>query len=242
MNQNKPDEAWNAIKAWYRDRTPQSSKPRYKAMKYIRNYFDSLYKKTNSSTTPKDLKFVQNLQFPVEDGNITWNEYLTAIDILKNGKAKGPSQWKAKDIKEWKSQFLIWDKKRDKWHEKLNAMQEMESEEQYCHIMTSLHQITKQMNSSLLMELYHHLDEIFSEGVIPRPMTRSIVVEIPKHNNRNSVRGIGIIDITWKIMAYIIKSRLQQAIKFHESLHGFRPQRGTTTSLVELKFGSRNNN
>ena len=40
----------------------------------------------------------------------------------------------------------------------------------------------------------------------------------------------------WKLVATIIDVRLTAAIPFHDSLHGFRPRRGTGTAIIEAKL------
>jgi hypothetical protein len=47
---------------------------------------------------------------------------------------------------------------------------------------------------------------------------------------------VGILEVIWKLVATIIDGRLKAAIPFHDTLHGFRPRRGTGTFIIEAKL------
>jgi hypothetical protein len=65
-------------------------------------------------------------------------------------------------------------------------------------------------------------------------MTWSILVLIPKTSG--GTRGIGLLEIMWKVVSSIINKRLQTSIPFHEALHGFRRCRGTGTASLNAKL------
>jgi hypothetical protein len=50
------------------------------------------------------------------------------------------------------------------------------------------------------------------------------------------MRGIGLLEVMWKVCSSIINSRLQESIQFHKALHGFRRGRGTGTAILEAKL------
>jgi hypothetical protein len=76
---------------------------------------------------------------------------------------------------------------------------------------------------------------MFATGDIPQELTSwSILVLIPKASG--GMRGIGLLEVMWKVCSSIINSRLQESIQFHEALHGFRRGRGTGTAILEAKL------
>jgi hypothetical protein len=75
---------------------------------------------------------------------------------------------------------------------------------------------------------------IFAMGNIPEEMTWSILVLIPKASG--GTRGIGLLEIIWKVCSSIINKCLQESIQFHDLLHGFRKGRGTGTASIDAKL------
>ena len=74
----------------------------------------------------------------------------------------------------------------------------------------------------------------FWEGEMAEEATWQTVVLIPK--GKNEYRGIRLVEVTWKVVAVILHSRLKTAITFHDALHGFREVRGTGTATLESKL------
>ena len=64
--------------------------------------------------------------------------------------------------------------------------------------------------------------------------TWQTVVLIPKRNKE--YRGIGLVEVTWKVVAAILHFRLTTAIMYHDTLHGFRAGRSTGTATLEDKI------
>jgi hypothetical protein len=60
------------------------------------------------------------------------------------------------------------------------------------------------------------------------------LVLIPKESG--GMRGIGLLEVVWKVCSSIINDRLQNGIEFHEALHGIRKQRGTGTAILQTKL------
>ena len=60
------------------------------------------------------------------------------------------------------------------------------------------------------------------------------MVLIPK--GKGEFRGIGLVKVTWKVVAVILHHRLTAGINFHDALHGFREGRGTGTATLEDKL------
>ena len=67
-----------------------------------------------------------------------------------------------------------------------------------------------------LVELVQH---VWQTGEMPTCLTWSTVVMLPKASG--GFRGIGLLEVIWKLIALIIDSRLKEGIVFHDSLHGF---------------------
>ena len=81
------------------------------------------------------------------------------------------------------------------------------------------------------MELIH---TSFQEGEMAEEATWQTVVLIPK--GKKEYRGIGLVEVTWKVVAAILHRRLTTAITYHDALHGFRAGRGTGTANLEAKL------
>ena len=52
-------------------------------------------------------------------------------------------------------------------------------------------------------------------------------------------RGIGIVEVIWKVCALIVNNILRSAITLHSSLHGFRQGRGAATTTMEEKLAKK---
>ena len=64
--------------------------------------------------------------------------------------------------------------------------------------------------------------------------TWQTVVLIPK--GRKEYRGIGLVEVMWKVVASILHCRLTTAITYHDFLHGFQAGHGTGTATLEAKL------
>ena len=74
----------------------------------------------------------------------------------------------------------------------------------------------------------------FREGKLAEEATWQAVVLIPK--GKTDYRGIGLVEVIWKVVAAILNHRLTASINFHEFLHGFQAGRGTCTATLESKL------
>ena len=74
----------------------------------------------------------------------------------------------------------------------------------------------------------------FWERKMTEEATLKAVVLIPK--GKKDYRGIGLVEVMWKVVAEILNRRLTASITFHDFLHGFRAVRGTGTSTLEAKL------
>lgn len=75
----------------------------------------------------------------------------------------------------------------------------------------------------------------FERVQLPQKMARASVVRIPKPDSAE-MRGIGIVESPWKVISAIINNRIMERTKFHDTIHGFRPGRGTGSAILEVKL------
>ena len=81
------------------------------------------------------------------------------------------------------------------------------------------------------MEIVH---TAFRERELAEEATWQAVVLIPK--GKGDYRGIGLVEVMWKVVAVILNLRLTSSITFHDVLHGFLAGRGTGTATLEAKL------
>ena len=74
----------------------------------------------------------------------------------------------------------------------------------------------------------------FWDGELAEEVTCQAVVLILK--GKGDYRGIGLVEVMWKVVAVILNRRLASSITFHDVLHGFRAGRGTGTATLEAKL------
>ena len=74
----------------------------------------------------------------------------------------------------------------------------------------------------------------FRDGTLAEAAAWQTVVLIPK--GKGEFRGIGLVEVTWKIMTVILHRRLMTGIQLHDVLHGFREGRGTGTATLDAKL------
>ena len=60
------------------------------------------------------------------------------------------------------------------------------------------------------------------------------VVLIPK--GKKDYRGIGLVEVIWKVVAVIINRCFTSSITYHDALHGFRAGRGTGNATLKAKL------
>jgi Reverse transcriptase (RNA-dependent DNA polymerase) len=78
------------------------------------------------------------------------------------------------------------------------------------------------------------LRHVSATGNVPARLAYATCVLLPKPDG--GVRGLGLLEICWKVIATILTQRFTHSIEFHDSLHGFRPARGTRTAIIEAKL------
>jgi hypothetical protein len=83
----------------------------------------------------------------------------------------------------------------------------------------------------LLVDLVQHT---FHTGELPMAMSWSTMVLLPKDGG--GYRGIGLLEIIWKLISAILDVWFKSTIQFHDCLHGFQASRGTGTAIIEVKL------
>jgi len=96
-------------------------------------------------------------------------------------------------------------------------------------------ELIEDMKSQPWRQVVLVIKRVFSEGEIPKKLFWSHIVMIPKSNS-TECSGIGLLGTLWKVISNIIKVMLNQGINWNKLIHGFRRDRGTTTSIIELKL------
>jgi hypothetical protein len=75
---------------------------------------------------------------------------------------------------------------------------------------------------------------VFRSENFPTELSCSVLVLIPKGSG--GFRGIGLLEVAWKVVSVIIDARLKDEIQFHDLLHGFKAERGTVAATIEAKL------
>jgi hypothetical protein len=81
------------------------------------------------------------------------------------------------------------------------------------------------------VELIQH---VHRTGQLPQELYWSILAIIPKGSGGS--RGIGLLEVSWKVISSIIDTRLKDAIKFHDTLNGFTTHHDTGTATIEANL------
>ena len=74
----------------------------------------------------------------------------------------------------------------------------------------------------------------FVEGRLAKETMWQEVVLI--HKGKGAYRGIGLVEVMWKVVAEVLNRRLTASITFHDFLHGFWSGSGTGTATLEAKL------
>ena len=74
----------------------------------------------------------------------------------------------------------------------------------------------------------------FRDGDLAEEATWQVVVLITK--KKKDYRGIGLVEVMWKVVAAILKRRFTDSITYHNVLHGFWASSGTDTATLEAKL------
>ena len=56
------------------------------------------------------------------------------------------------------------------------------------------------------------------------------------HKGKKDYRGIGLVEVMWKVVAAILNICFTSSITYHNDFHGFRAGPGTGTATLEAKL------
>ena len=74
----------------------------------------------------------------------------------------------------------------------------------------------------------------FGEGLLVEATTYQVVVLIPK--GKRYYRGIGLVEVMWKVVELILNLRFTASINYHNFLHAFQAGCGTGITTIEAKL------
>ena len=149
----------------------------------------------------------------IDDSVPTEEKIAEAIKKLRRNRSGGPSRIRVEHPKGWLAAAKIGEMAEEKGEEKTEA------EEEGGELWGKVAKITQ---------------TAFREGKLAEEATWQTVVLIPK--GKRSFKGIGLVEVTWKVVVVILHRRLTTGITFHDALHGFWEGRGTGTANLEAKL------
>ena len=53
---------------------------------------------------------------------------------------------------------------------------------------------------------------------------------------KGEYRGIGIVEVLWKVCSVVVNCQLKRSVVLHDALHGFREGIGTGTETLDAKL------
>ena len=200
-------EAWRTLRGWYRDAGERPPTPCHQKMEKQTAEREKLYGYVPSEG--EDIP--SSAERPSQDDSAPGcDEVRRAVRGLNNGRAGGATSMRAEDLKCW--------------------LRGMEAEERAEREGEEGH-AGKGDTWRLLVRLVQH---IWDTGEIPHQLLKIIIVLIPKGNS-GDYRGIGLLEVVWKVIERIIDGRLSK-VDLHDCLHGFRAKRGCSTGIMEAKL------
>ena len=149
----------------------------------------------------------------INDSVPTEDEIAEAVTKLRRKRLGGPSRIRAEHLKGWLAAAKRGGLAEEKGEEKTEAEEEGEE---------------------LWGKVVEMTETAFREGNLAEEATWQTVVLIPK--GKGEFRGIGLVEVTWKVVAVILHRRLTAGIKLHDALHRFREGRSTGTATLEAKL------
>ena len=201
-------EAFRNLRGWHRDATSTAPRPCFQTMERQTTEREELYREREP---PGDTVPVRVDPFDVKDGVPPDAEWRTAVGNRTNGRTGGASFIRAEDMKGWLRGV---EREEDPDEEKAKAAQ-LRGDGRLWRLFVKL------------------MQAIWVRGEIPQQMLWVIVVLIPKGGG--DFRGIGLLEPFWKVIESVMDQRLN-IIELHDSLHGFRAERGTGTATIEAKL------
>ena len=161
--------------------------------------------------------------FLVDDSVPTEDKIEWAVKLLHNHRPGRPSGMRAKQLKGWLA--LAWKK------EKEEAVAGEENTEGNMGRGGESTEHTEASNWGRVVDL---VQTALREGQLAQKAMWQAVVLITK--GKKYYRGIGIVEVMWKVVAAILNLRLTASISFHDSLHRFWAGRSIGTATLEANL------
>ena len=203
-------EAWRRMKGWYRAAVNRGLPPARATIERITAERVELYSQVPS---PGDNIPVTVNPSKIDDSVPTEDEIAEVVQKLRSNRSGGPLRIRAEHLKGWLAAAKIGGLAEEKGKENTEA------EEEGGELMGKVVEITQ---------------TAFSEGNLVEEATWQTVVLIPK--GKGEFRGIGLVEVTWKVVAVILNRRLTAGLKFHDALHRLREGRGTGMATLYSKL------
>ena len=102
---------------------------------------------------------------------------------------------------------------------------------QSCLVASTREERSYTANQDWLVEI---LQTDFWDSRILTECTWQTVVLFPKRNG--GLRGIGRIEVLWRLLSGVIYWWIGAAVQFHDVLHGFQESRGTGAASLKAKL------
>ena len=130
-----------------------------------------------------------------EEEEVEW-----VVKRPRNNRAGGPSRMRAEDLKCWLAAARRGEKKGETLEKEVGGHQETREGAE---------------NWGRVVEL---VQTAFRDGVLEEEATWQAVVLTPK--GKKDYRGIGFVEVVWKVLAAILNHRFTSSITYHDVLHG----------------------
>ena len=140
----------------------------------------------------------------------TEDEIAAAVKKLRRNRSGGPSRICAEHLKGWLTAAKRVGVAEVKGKKKTEAEEEVEE---------------------MWVKVVEMTQTAFREGKLAEEAAWQTVVRSPK--GKGEFRGIGLVEVTWKIMAVILHRRRTTGLHLHDALHGFRD--GTRRQKKEVR-------
>ena len=199
-------EAWHRIHGWYKAAVDPAPPPSRVTLERITAERVALYSHVPppGEKNPMAIKpFMVNDLVP-EEGEIEW-----AVKRLCNNCSRGASRMRVEHIKGW----LVAVRRADK--EETTAT---EGEKRATEMATGGPE-DPQEGADNWTRFVDLVQTAFREGELAEEATWKEVVLIPK--GKKDYRGIGLLEVMWKVVAAILNRRFTASITYHDFLHGF---------------------
>ena len=208
-NPEMPREAWQRLKGWYKAAVHCAPPPARVTLDWITAervdlYSYVLYPGTNIPISVEPV--------PVDDSVPTEDKIEGAVKHIRRNRSGVPSGMRDEHLKGWLAAL-----KRRKKEVAEEGEGTTDGEEGG----------STDTNWERLVDL---VQTAFREGRMAEEATWQAVVMIPK--GKKDYRGIGLVEVMWKVVSEVLNFRLIDSITYHDFLHGFRADRGTGTATL----------